>query len=376
MNKKLIIGTFLLILGVDFACGVSHSVRQMVRDWPPGYDETGAHWYVYDLYNPETHVLDENSIGSYTLYSAAQNAVRWTADVGNFPGNDWQEGDTIIGFGAWDSAYVTNPSGYGDNPNHVGFYWFFSDTMDADVDPQDLSPDDTLRPIPKPIVTKFGPGGIGNDTIIVRIPNPKETRRADQTEYDVLGFWLVADSTNSGTPNAFDAGNAVSFGFIAVDGVFGDTTEFRTKESDRFEAFIQWTTYFAYKIVARPDTTIDQPGYSTYYYSQNSDAVIVYHDIVGIEENKNVKQYNLSIYSYPNPYSKNTRIVFTIPRTTSVTLNIYNTSGQLINTLLDETKPAGEYTIEYKDVNLPSGVYFYQLQTPEGNKTGRLIRLK
>jgi hypothetical protein len=337
----------------------------------PIEDENGTHWTIYDLADPENRVIVESDPSCMT--QIISGFLLWTAELGY-----WLPppavGDSCLIIGSWDSSYVNDPSGYGNNSNHTGFYWLYSDTID-DVSSTHWE-QDTLRPMPAPRDSIDGPGGIGNDTIWIKIPNPRETRYSGQTAYDVLGFWIFADSTASGTPDAFNSATVIDLGFIPVNGVFGDTTEFRTEESNKFDPFIHWTTYFAYKIVARPDTTADNVGYSTYYFSQNSGAIDVYHNIVGTEENKNVEQYNLSIYSYPNPYSKNTRIVFTIPRTTSVKLNVYNTSGQLINTLLDETKPAGEYTIEYKHVDLPSGVYFYQLQTSEQQLTGRLTKLR
>ena len=383
MNKKLII--IIVLLNVSLLYPISHAVRQMVKDWPEGYDATGVHWYVYDIYHAETHILNENSVGSYTQYSAVQNAARWTADVGNFSGGDWQEGDTIIGFGSWDSAYVTDPSGYGDNPNHTGFYWLFSDTLDADVDPQTLSPADTVRQIPKPLVSKTGPGGGAVDTIWVKIPNPMETRRAEPTEYDVLGYWLWADSTGTGTPNAFNGDSAMEIAFIPVSGVYEDTTVFWMLESDSFQTWNTWTVYFAYKLVANPDITVTEspgsPGYSTYYFSQNSDPITVYQNVIGVEENKNPKIKTSVLQFYPNPFLQSTKIVFSTPNTTPVKITVYNSCGQLIRTLLDEIRPAGKQTIEYNGIDengidLPSGVYFYLLQTPNQQHTGRLTKIR
>ncbi len=306
----------------------------------------------------------------------------WKMDLSYFP-VQWSSGDTILCFGSWDSAYTADSVGYGDNPTHTGFYWLFSDTLD-NKNVQNWKPDDTLRVLPKPIVTKTGLGGGANDTIWIKIPNLKETRRVGQNSYDVLGYLLWADTTGTGTPNALNATSAIEIGFIPVDGVYGDTTVYWQLESAYFLPWNHWNTYFVYKVVVRPDTTSTEnpnaPGYSSYYFSQNSDAIDIYQIVIGVEENKNPTAQTPVLHAFPNPFSQRTQIIFSISRTTSVKLTIYNASGQLIRTLFDEVKPAGEYIIAFngydeKGTALPSGVYFYQLQTPKRHLTGRLTKL-
>ncbi|GAI35508.1 unnamed protein product, partial [marine sediment metagenome] len=211
MNKIVIIT--ILFTTLVFAQRTPHPLRQLVRNWPVDYDETGVKWMIYDLYHAETHWLDQDTAGAYTLYSSSQNYLRWTAECANFP--NWHDGDTIIAFGSWDSAYATSSPPYGSNPNHTGFYWLFSDTIDELLDPQTWLPADTLRVLPKPIATQTG-GPTGN--INISISNPAETRRGDQTEYDVMGYWIWADTTSgthhatAGRPDYFD----LEVGFFSV----------------------------------------------------------------------------------------------------------------------------------------------------------------
>jgi hypothetical protein len=46
-----------------------------------------------------------------------------------------------------------------------------------------------------------------------------------------------------------------------------------------------------------------------------------------------------------------------------VTLRIVNTLGEEIAVLADETLNAGTYSAEFNATNIPSGIYFYQLQS-------------
>ena len=353
MNKKLII--IIVLLNVSLLYPISHAVLQMVKDWPEGYDATGVHWYVYDIYHAETHILNENSVGSYTQYSAVQNAARWTADVGNFPGGDWQEGDTIIGFGSWDSAYVTDPSGYGDNPNHTGFYWLFSDTLDADVDPQTLSPDDTLRPIPQPIAAQAG------TNIEISVPNPAETRRVDQTTYDVLGYWFWADTTGTGIPNSYDKEVA----FVPVQGGFGDTTTYSHPVAGNYEN--GQNVYWAYKLVAQPDTGgVSCPGYASYYLSANSNPIV----IIGIEETQTSNlESQIGLQVYPNPFKHKTEISFSIGQETKcIELKIYDVSGRVVKEFNLQSEIYGLQSVKWDGTDqaghkMPSGIYFCQIET-------------
>ena len=253
MNIKKLILSVIIVPGV-FLYGQIKDLGQVVH-WLAGYDTTGTHWLVYNLYSADLDVLSDTSIGCWTAYNPALDVVGWFANLGNFQGSSppWDIGDTIVVLGSMDPAYVSDPSGYGDNPNHTGFYWVYSDTVIMET-PEYWQPDDTLRVMPKPIVYQTGPGGGANDTIWVKIPNPRETRQVVHTGYDILGYWLWADSTGTGTPNAFNGASGMEIGFIPVDGVYGDTTVYWQLESDGFEAWHHWTTYFAYKLVTRPNT--------------------------------------------------------------------------------------------------------------------------
>lgn len=73
---------------------------------------------------------------------------------------------------------------------------------------------------------------------------------------------------------------------------------------------------------------------------------------------------------YPNPFNSTTVVQFEIDDTYDVALNIYNTLGQSIKTLLSESRPAGHYDLRWDGRNdfnedVGSGVYFVKLETDE-----------
>jgi len=359
--------------------GTNHTLNQWVTNVPFGRPKEGYHFLIYNVQSATTNVLDEHSEGSDFVWTGT-GKLQWEMNLAYFP-EQWSAGDTILSFGFWDSAYASDSLTYGDNFNHTGFYWLFSDTIDDKVN-QTYNPDDTLWPLPRPIVSQTGPGNGGNDTIWVKIPNPWETRRVDQSTYDVLGFWLFADSTGAGTPNAYNSSKVIDIGFIPVQGGIGDTTVYWQYESDFFTPWHNWTTFFAYKLVVAPDTTVTEnpgsPGYSTYYLSQNSDTVDVYQIVVGAEEHR-VKLAQMHTV-FPNPFWRRTDITFSISEQQRVIIQLYNALGQTVGTVLDEVLPAGQHTVTFDgtdqyDNALPAGVYFYQLEATE-TASGRLIKVR
>jgi hypothetical protein len=90
------------------------------------------------------------------------------------------------------------------------------------------------------------------------------------------------------------------------------------------------------------------------------------------------------LQNYPNPFNPGTTIRYTVSfvgvaifaSTTIVVLKVYDVLGNEIATLVNEEKPAGTYEIEWDAIGLPSGVYFYQLQTEGFLETKKMILLK
>jgi photosystem II stability/assembly factor-like uncharacterized protein len=80
--------------------------------------------------------------------------------------------------------------------------------------------------------------------------------------------------------------------------------------------------------------------------------------------------------NYPNPFNPSTEIAFSIPENSRVTLTIYDMLGRQVETLLDETKPAGSYKVNFNANNLPSGMYFYKIQSGDYSQTKRMMLIK
>ena len=80
--------------------------------------------------------------------------------------------------------------------------------------------------------------------------------------------------------------------------------------------------------------------------------------------------------NYPNPFNPETNINFSIPKSGLVTLKIYDISGKEVSTLVNEVKNAGSYIVGFNASNLPSGAYFYRIQTDGFADTKKMMLIK
>jgi len=80
--------------------------------------------------------------------------------------------------------------------------------------------------------------------------------------------------------------------------------------------------------------------------------------------------------NFPNPFNPTTKIIYQIPVLSFVTLKIYDVLGSEVANLISEEIVTGSYEVEFNATNLPSGVYFYRLQTGNFVETKKMILLK
>lgn len=76
--------------------------------------------------------------------------------------------------------------------------------------------------------------------------------------------------------------------------------------------------------------------------------------------------------NYPNPFNPSTVITYTLSGPGRVRLRVFDERGRHITTLVDETKTAGTHQAHFDAGHLPSGVYMYRIEAPEGVRTRRM----
>jgi len=105
-------------------------------------------------------------------------------------------------------------------------------------------------------------------------------------------------------------------------------------------------------------------------------------DISGISnvEGSNKNSIALSQNS-PNPFNDNTRIEYFIPERSQVTIRIYNISGQIVSTLINEIQNAGINSINWNatDENghkVGQGLYIYRIESNGETQSRRMLLMR
>ena len=85
--------------------------------------------------------------------------------------------------------------------------------------------------------------------------------------------------------------------------------------------------------------------------------------------------------NFPNPFNPSTVIKYSIPNLTNVTISIFNSLGQRVNTLVNKKQGVGNYKVNWNGTdqsgnNVSTGVYFYQINAGEFIQTRKMLLIK
>jgi hypothetical protein len=210
-------------------------------------------------------------------------------------------------------------------------------SFDIDNDPRDISfpykgADEDLVPIPVEL-TSFTAASIGNSVTL---------NWSTATEINNSGFEIERKSASS---------NWVSVGFVPGNGT--------TTEAKQY-AFV--------------DNNLSAGNYSYRLKQIDFDGTFEYSNSVEVEVST-PSVYELA-QNYPNPFNPSTAIKFNLPEAGNVKLVVYNLLGQEVNTLVNEFKSAGSYTINFDATNLTSGVYLYKIEANGFVQTRKMMLIR
>ncbi|MEP7374352.1 MAG: DUF4082 domain-containing protein [Chitinophagaceae bacterium] len=77
--------------------------------------------------------------------------------------------------------------------------------------------------------------------------------------------------------------------------------------------------------------------------------------------------------NYPNPFTNETTIVFSLAKSSKVSLTLFDMNGRLMKVLVNGSKEAGTHTIRFNAGTLSKGLYLYKLQTGDYSAVRRMI---
>ena len=102
----------------------------------------------------------------------------------------------------------------------------------------------------------------------------------------------------------------------------------------------------------------------------------------GVQEAKSASPASFALsQNYPNPFNPSTKISYQLSTEGLVRLEVYDIMGRTLTTLVNEEKPAGQFTATFDASQFPSGTYFYRLNVTARNgksfsQTNKMILMK
>lgn len=130
--------------------------------------------------------------------------------------------------------------------------------------------------------------------------------------------------------------------------------------------------------------TLTAPGPGTYTVNagfkspspRRWDSVLVNISVTGIEENSSNPVSIKLFENFPNPFNPSTTLRYSISEASFISIKVFDLIGNEITSLVNEEKSAGTYELNWDAVNLPSGVYLYQLKAGSFIETKKMVLMK
>jgi hypothetical protein len=91
---------------------------------------------------------------------------------------------------------------------------------------------------------------------------------------------------------------------------------------------------------------------------------------------ENIVSRNELLNNYPNPFNPFTTIKYSLNSEQQIRLTIFNISGEKISELVNGIQKAGYYSVSFDGTKLPSGEYFYKLESADDAVVKRMLLLK
>ncbi len=100
-------------------------------------------------------------------------------------------------------------------------------------------------------------------------------------------------------------------------------------------------------------------------------------NFTGISGNgTDVPQAYQLLQNYPNPFNPSTVIYYKVPKSTFVTLKVYDVLGRVVATPVNQVVQAGDHDLNFDGSNLPSGIYYYRINADGFTDVRKMILLK
>ena len=126
--------------------------------------------------------------------------------------------------------------------------------------------------------------------------------------------------------------------------------------------WVNWLKYtYTYDANKNITEELCQTWNSSAWQNSQKDTLTWQMLITDVNERANVTGSFALAANYPNPFNPQTKISFSVPRESYITLKVYDLLGREVATLAQEKKEKGEYSLFWNAGGVTSGVYYYRL---------------
>lgn len=146
---------------------------------------------------------------------------------------------------------------------------------------------------------------------------------------------------------------------------------------------VTWTFRYIAPASGTSDTLFSTGNSVDFTGGNNNDSwnfgqskVIVLRTPTGIAAtNEVIDNFRLN-QNFPNPFNPVTKINYSIAKSGSVKLSVYDSKGNMVKNLVNERMNAGEYSVDFNGSGLSSGVYYYKIEVNGLSETRKMMLVK
>ncbi|MCK4396993.1 T9SS type A sorting domain-containing protein [candidate division WOR-3 bacterium] len=221
------------------------------------------------------------------------------------------------------------------------------------------------------------------DTVLITFEDPSFDTRYRIT-YTDGGSWLVGtiDTDSSGAHDVTGRGNEgwqVSWATytpgVVPEDVYHRTRTYASGAWSTPELVSEHDEFINYK------TSIDYLGsagaYGIAYINDNFD---IYFDrldwVPGVAEHTPVDDFSQFVTLAPNLTRSHVNLTIALSTEGMVKISMFDVTGRMVKNLMNETQPAGTYTLTIDNQNLAAGTYFVRVETSDGTTMKKMILIR
>jgi len=330
-----------------------------------GYDIGGT--YNESFLNARLNKWNNNppsvSISSTVIYEPDWNGASYPA----FDGSNLNS----IGFGLYDTVFYTNN---GDNPTADNLY------HEAYTYERQNNFSQAIAKY-KSVIQNFRTSKYAALSV-ARILNCMEKTNSNQTEYQTIQNYYSNIRASNNYPNNLRE--------LAEDYVIKSKVKRGMVEESitNYQTMLQLNPNNAKGVHARLNKLCletmlegDNPFGNLQSQTANHKSDLLFMITGYRNENQIIKTQQPFTFkleqNYPNPFNPKTKIKFTLPQNTFVSVKVYNVTGELVATLVNnEYKNAGHYDVAFDGSSFASGVYFYTIEAGNFRNSKKMVLIK